>query len=337
MKGLSLEVRVGLLILVALVLLGGFVFVINGNPLAEGWPVNVEFNNPGNLQPGAAVNVGSIRVGRVGSIEYLGGQLDERTGRRPMIRVKASIDDQYQGKIYENAVFYVTSTGIVGETVLAIDPGNPERAPLEPGADVVGVDPPRLDLVFALAYEMLQNIGSLMRDHKEDIEALISSAASMLRQLDGMFTRHGDRIDHIVENIESITNEANGLVGEANEIIHRPEVDRIVRNVDHTLASVRRDIDPILADARSATAKVDDLLDMVGPQQQEEIRSTIHEVSEMTEQISSTVDDAQQIVSHIREGRGTVGAVLMDEELYDDITEMVRDLKHNPWKLFWRE
>jgi len=27
----------------------------------------------------------------------------------------------------------------------------------------------------------------------------------------------------------------------------------------------------------------------------------------------------------------------MDEEIYDDIQEMLRDLKHNPWKLFWRE
>jgi phospholipid/cholesterol/gamma-HCH transport system substrate-binding protein len=27
----------------------------------------------------------------------------------------------------------------------------------------------------------------------------------------------------------------------------------------------------------------------------------------------------------------------MDEELYDDLQELVRDLKHNPWKFFWRE
>jgi len=27
----------------------------------------------------------------------------------------------------------------------------------------------------------------------------------------------------------------------------------------------------------------------------------------------------------------------MDEEIYDDVQEMLRDLKHNPWKFFWRE
>ena len=25
------------------------------------------------------------------------------------------------------------------------------------------------------------------------------------------------------------------------------------------------------------------------------------------------------------------------EQLYDDLQEMVRDVKHNPWKFFWRE
>jgi phospholipid/cholesterol/gamma-HCH transport system substrate-binding protein len=335
MKGLSLEVRVGLLILVALALLMGFVFVID-NPLESGWDVYVEFDNPGNLQNGAPVSVGSIRVGRVTAVEYLGGAV-EQNGRRPMIQVTAQIDDRYKSRIYEDAVFYVTSTSLVGESILAVDPGSPDREPIEAGAHVVGVDPPRMDLAFALAYELLETMSDLFRDHKGDIETLIVAAAQMLDQLNGVLTRHSERIDHIIENIESITNDANELVAEANEIIHKPEVDRIIRNVDHTLASVRRDIDPILADVRSATGKVDDLLDMIGPQQQEEIRTTIHDVSEMTEQVSTTIADAQHIVSHIREGRGTVGAVLMDEELYDDIQEMVRDLKHNPWKLFWRE
>jgi phospholipid/cholesterol/gamma-HCH transport system substrate-binding protein len=27
----------------------------------------------------------------------------------------------------------------------------------------------------------------------------------------------------------------------------------------------------------------------------------------------------------------------MDEAVYDDVQEMVRDLKHNPWKFLWKE
>ena len=32
----------------------------------------------------------------------------------------------------------------------------------------------------------------------------------------------------------------------------------------------------------------------------------------------TTVTEANELVSHMREGRGTVGALLMDEEIYDD-------------------
>ncbi len=36
------------------------------------------------------------------------------------------------------------------------------------------------------------------------------------------------------------------------------------------------------------------------------------------------------MVQHVKDGRGTVGALVMDEAVYDDLQEMLRDLKHNP-------
>jgi phospholipid/cholesterol/gamma-HCH transport system substrate-binding protein len=337
MKGLSLEVRVGLLILAALALFGAFAAIMSDFSIGDGYTLKVDFNNPGNLQPGAAVNIGSIRVGRVDSITYRGGELDQQTGRRSLIRVNITLGQEYKTAVHRDARFYVTSTSIVGESLLAIDPGNPELPAIPEGSTVLGIDPPRMDLAFAMAYELLQNLHSLLTDNREEIESMLHAAANMIRQIDGLFTRHSDRIDHIVENVESITNEVNELTAGANRLVNGAQVQRIVRNVDHTLASVSRDIDPILADARSITNKVDDLLDMVGPQQQTEIQTAIHDGSELVTRANNITEDAGAIVTHIREGRGTVGAILMEEELYDDIQEMVRDLKHNPWKLFWRE
>jgi phospholipid/cholesterol/gamma-HCH transport system substrate-binding protein len=42
-------------------------------------------------------------------------------------------------------------------------------------------------------------------------------------------------------------------------------------------------------------------------------------------------------VAHIKKGDGSVGNLVMSEQLYDDLQELVRDLKHNPWKFFWKE
>ena len=57
----------------------------------------------------------------------------------------------------------------------------------------------------------------------------------------------------------------------------------------------------------------------------------------LLDKVDKSVDGANAMIDHIRAGKGTVGALVMDEQLFDDLQEMVRDLKHNPWKFFWRE
>jgi phospholipid/cholesterol/gamma-HCH transport system substrate-binding protein len=47
--------------------------------------------------------------------------------------------------------------------------------------------------------------------------------------------------------------------------------------------------------------------------------------------------DAEGMMKHVKSGKGTVGALMMDEAVYDDLQELIRDLKHNPWKFFWKE
>lgn len=335
--GMSLEVRVGLLILVAVVLLGAFVITIGGFTGEEGKTLYIDFDHPGNVLGGAPVNIGNIRVGRVEEIEYRGGTLDPDTGRSPLIRIRLEIQASYFDSIHEDARVYVTSTSIVGESLIAIDPGSQDRPVVADGHILVGIDPPRMDQAFAMMFELLENIHGLLRDNREELDSLLSAAANMVRSLDGIFTRHGDRIDRIMQNIETATDQTNDLLGNANELITGPRIQRTLRNVDGITSSINRDIDPLLADARSIATKVDDLLDMLGEEQQAQIQSTIRDVSDITHRGTGITEDAEEIVAHIRQGRGTVGAMLMDEEIYDDVQEMLRDLKHNPWKLFWRE
>ena len=335
--GMSLEVRVGLLILVAVALLGVFVFALRGGAGGDVKTLYIDFDNPGNVLGGAPVNIGNIRVGRVEEIEYRGGVLDPATGRSPLIRIRIEVQSEYFNSIHEDARVYVTSTSIVGESLIAIDPGSQDRPLVADGHILVGIDPPRMDQAFAMMFELLENIHGLLRDNREELDSLLSAAANMVRSLDGIFTRHGDRIDRIMQNIETATDQTNDLLGNANELITGPRVQRTLRNVDGITSSLNRDIDPLLADARSIATKVDDLLDMLGQEQQEQIQRTIANVSDISDRATGITRDAEQIATHIRQGRGTVGAMLMDEEIYDDVQEMLRDLKHNPWKLFWRE
>src|SRR4029077_16545414 len=106
----SIEVKVGLLILVALGILGGFILVMGGLSFEKTYAVYVDFDNPGGLrqggperisggkvgnrgglQTGAPVRIAGVNVGKVVEMQFRGGELDPKTWRRPMVRCKLKV------------------------------------------------------------------------------------------------------------------------------------------------------------------------------------------------------------------------------------------------------
>ena len=49
------------------------------------------------------------------------------------------------------------------------------------------------------------------------------------------------------------------------------------------------------------------------------------------------LDNVDGMVTDLRQGKGTAGALLAKDDVYVDVRELLRDLKRNPWKLFWKE
>src|SRR5688500_5565479 len=104
MKGLSLEAKVGLLILAAAILLGVFLFALGGINLENTYTVYADFDNPGSVQPGAAVRVGGVKVGSVDGVQYLGRRLDPQTSRRALVRLTLSIHEDVRDTIHRDAI-----------------------------------------------------------------------------------------------------------------------------------------------------------------------------------------------------------------------------------------
>jgi phospholipid/cholesterol/gamma-HCH transport system substrate-binding protein len=338
MEERSIEVKVGALILVSLVILGAFVLVLGGLTFQKTFTVFVDFDNPGALQSGAAVRVAGVKVGSVDDLQFY-GKVDPAAGRRVLVRVKVSIQRRVKESIHSDADFYVTAQGVLGEQFLAIDPGNPDRPVIAEGAVLRGIDPPRLDLFLAKAYELLDTMLGGLRNNRDALGDIISNTAGLLKGLNGLVSGNRERIDRIIANVEETTIETKALVHDARmNYVDSPKLLRTVDNVDKLTARIQEDADPMLKDARDALANLDRLSSTLGDsKEQERIRKTLADVAQIAERANATAADAQAIVAHIKSGKGTVGALLMDEEIYDDMQEMIRDLKHNPWKFLWRE
>jgi phospholipid/cholesterol/gamma-HCH transport system substrate-binding protein len=335
----SIEVKVGALILVSLAILGGFILIMGGLSFEKTYTVYVDFDNPGGLQSGAAVRIAGVKVGSVKQLEFQGGKIDPRTGRRVLVRANVAIEQRVKDAIHDDADFYVTTQGVLGEQFMAIEPGSVDRPILQEGAIVKGIDPPRIDLFLAKAYELLDTTVNGIKNNRETLSAIATNTASLLKGLNVVVTENKERINRIVANVEEMTSEAKTLAHDARiNYVDNPKLIKTVDNIERLTTQIRDDSGPMLKDAREALANLNRVSATVGdPQQQEKIRKALQDVAQLAERANATVADTQAIVAHIKKGEGTVGALVMDEEIYDDMQELVRDLKHNPWKFLWRE
>jgi phospholipid/cholesterol/gamma-HCH transport system substrate-binding protein len=335
----SIEVKVGVLILVSFVILGGFILVMTGTSLQSTYAIYVDFDNPGGLQAGAPVRIAGVKVGKVAELTFRGGRVDPETHRRTLVRAKLLLEERVRASIHEDADFYVTTQGVLGEQFLSIDPGSPDRPMMKDGAIVKGIDPPRLDLFLAKAYELLDTLVNGVRNNRELIQDMAVGAAGVLKNLNLVLADNRDRITRTLANVEELTLQAKALTEQARtNYIDNPKIARTIDNIDKLTTDLQRDTGPLLKDAREASANIDRLSATVGSSEQtQKLQKAIDEVVQLVGRANATVADTQAIVAHIKKGEGTAGALVMDEEMYDDLQSLVRDLKHNPWKFFWKQ
>ncbi|MCL2777999.1 MAG: MlaD family protein [Polyangiaceae bacterium] len=335
----SIEVKVGALVLVSLGILAGFVLIMGGLSFEKTYTLYIDFDDPGGLQMGAPVLLSGVKVGKVTEIKFMGGKMDPQLHRRVLVRAKAAVEQRVKDAIHDDADFYVTTQGILGEKFLAIDPGSLEKPVLADNSIVKGIDPPRLDLFFARTYELLDTMMTAIRNNRELINDMVTNTAGILKGLNTMLNENRDRINRTISNLELLSQEAVTLTAHVREqYVDNPKIQRTIDNVDRLSTDLQKDSAPMLKDAREALANLNRASKIVGgEEEQKQLKKMFENVAELAAHANATAADAQAIVSHIKKGNGTIGAFVMDESIYDDMQEMLRDLKHNPWKLFWRE
>ena len=108
-------------------------------------------------------------------------------------------------------------------------------------------------------------------------------------------------------------------------------------NIESISAAIKHDINPLIDKAKRALDGVDRATSAIGPAEKQKIARALDELVAVGDKVDRLTGDAQAVMADIKKGKGTAGALLVDEQIYDDLKELVRDLKRNPWKFFWKE
>jgi phospholipid/cholesterol/gamma-HCH transport system substrate-binding protein len=337
----GMEVRVGLLVLVCAGLLVAFIVVLGGLSASSGVELHLDVDTSASLKPGAPVKVAGVDAGKVKAVEYRGGEVDPAVGRPVFVRVTIGLDEARFRTLNEHARFYITTQGVLGEKYVEIEPSSRPGAALVAGGIVVGEPPLRLEQMAMNANRVLTTLSEVLVRNEGSIDTLIKDAADTMgtlkttaKRVDALLADGGPRIAKAIERIDAIENQVEGLLTSAQAAIgDGTELRAVVRNAAALSSEARSAIAPVVKDVRSAL----DRYTKVGEAAEATLAELKAEAAALLGKANAVMDDAQTLTAQLKKGEGTIGALLSDRETYDDIREMMKDLKRHPWKFIWKE
>lgn len=347
MASMSLEARVGAFVFGAVALALAFVWVLSDVGLGSRFQLYVDFAYSGQLQTGAPVKISGVRIGRVSELELLGPdaqpapatERERDLGRRqePLVRATLALQPQVAERLTQQARFAVSTQGIIGEAYVEVAPA--PGAKLEPAVAVRGVDAPR---VHRMALQLAQVLDATNRwvrvgsSGQLDLKALAGGLASLLQTIDEVV---GQRRQMLGETLDDVAVAAAQLKALTTELRSWAQPGRRMLEQATQLADVMGEEFPrLLADTRRSMARLRQLLDGSDAANEEgRLQTIMAQAERTTRNLEAVSQRAQAIMARIERGEGSVGGLVRDPQLYDDLKQLLRDLKRNPWKIFWKE
>jgi len=297
----TLEFKVGLFTLVALVALGYIFFVLspdffNNHKVVTYYTI---VDDAGGIVPKTHVKTNGVSIGKVKKIEL---QINQT---RIELEVDASVAVPVGSEIA------IKEKGLLGDVFVEIERADDKGEYIKDG----GFIPPKPDQVSLS--KLISMAGSIGRDIKK-ITASLSNA---------MGTEEGNqKVADIVNDIHSITHNLKGILAD-----NRENVDKIIHNVEKTTDSLRfaigdkkQDLSDIVDNVKSLTVDLKHVSHTLKDVMREENKQKLERI---LTSFDDTMKSVRQIASKIDKGEGTIGKLINDPKVLEDFNGAVNDVR----------
>ncbi|WP_394842476.1 MlaD family protein [Pendulispora brunnea] len=327
------SIKVGIFVLAALVLGGIAVFLIGENRRLWDPKVtyNAAFHDVAGLKPGAPVRMGGVDIG---TVESVGHNHDPRDVR---IYVRLNVVKHESERVREDTVARVANKGLLGDKMIELS-SDGKGAALAPGHDLKTEEPldinkyiVKLEDIANKAGKAIENVetGTRVLSDPQFSDDLKVSVHSLREVLEGiakndsavhralMDPHEGQKFDRMLSNLEAASADFHDVTthlregpGVAHALVYDGELSK---SASGSMAEVHKDLEAIRTGNGLAHALI------YGDTNSQHLMGNVNAMS----------DDMRDIVHGLKQGKGTLGALLVDPSVYEDIKSVVGNVDRN--------
>ena len=340
----SREYKVGAFVLAGLVAVGGVVFMIGEERqlFSRKIPFQASFHDVQGLTPGSPVRMGGVDIGRVTQVGYAKDEKDRK------IHVTISVLSEQAERIKKDSVASIEGKGLLGDKMVTITIGTLEKGSVPEGGSIGSKEAEDLSAMMAklggLSVKVDRVVTNLERTSEsladEELHKNLKSAVSSLNNVIGAVDRRegyvgrvmsdpaeADRLSRVVANLEKLTGQLDHTAQSANQVLDRVKTGPgLVHEVIYGEQSSK-------AVAQFGGAAEELQLTLKGVREGNGIAHSVIYGDEgsqaMMQNLNAMSEDLRKIVADVRAGKGTIGALLVDPSVYEDLKMVLGNVERN--------
>jgi phospholipid/cholesterol/gamma-HCH transport system substrate-binding protein len=330
----GIEVKVGILVLVSLALFGVFVYTLGDFTSAEGITLYADFPTSADLKVGAPVKITGITVGKVKEVQFWGGRFDDENQRHVQVRVVMSVDPEKGLTLHKDARAYITTQGMLGEKYVEIQPGSRSEPHIEEGAILEGVEPLRLEIVARDLSLTLSEVSTLLQENRSLVSEILAGVNDVVKHVDEILMANGEHVTEVLTRLNKSIGRLEGLLTAAEVAMgDGTDLRRTLENLRKMSGVISASIPGTISRVNQTLKSFERVANVYG-----KLGSTGEQrIQGVLDQLDLILQDTKVVTGNVREGKGALGALLADQEIYDDMKELLADLRRHPWKFIWKE
>jgi phospholipid/cholesterol/gamma-HCH transport system substrate-binding protein len=299
------ELRVGLFVLVALVILAMGIFYVTG---AQGfWVPKYRYRaylpEVEQLQYGAPVSLDGVIVGNVESISLTPHPPDKQHN----VTVVMRINQKYHEQIRTDSTASLVTQGLLGNRYVSVTRGL-TGAEIPPGGVVASGQVPEISDVVQRGYDVVQNLGVLSTQINDMVAQVRKGEGTIGKFMtDSSFYNHLNGSAAKIEALVTSVEEGNGTAGKL-------------------VAS-----DELYNKVNSAVAKVDDVVGAIRDQKGTMGRLVYDPA--IAENVKGIAEKGNGLLADVRAGKGSLGKFATDDTAYNNLRDASANVRDATAKL----